>query len=117
MTSETGTRTHTVKIGTDKGLLAFQPKKLTVAPGDTIEWVANKLPPHNVVFLARGVPNGDEALASSLSCTKMMLNPGQAQTTQIPADAPTGQYHFYCEAHRGAGEAGTLTIEAQTEEA
>jgi plastocyanin len=42
--------TYTVKMGSDKGALAFQPNKLTIHPGDTIEWVNNKVPPHNVVF-------------------------------------------------------------------
>ena len=42
--------TYTVKLGSDKGMLAFEPSKLTVKPGDTIDWVNNKVPPHNVVF-------------------------------------------------------------------
>ncbi|MER6474123.1 plastocyanin/azurin family copper-binding protein [Streptomyces collinus] len=74
MTSEVGTRTHTVKIGTDRGLLAFDPKKITAAPGDTIEWVNNKLAPHNVVFDAAHVPGHDKTLASSFSRTELMTS-------------------------------------------
>ncbi|MFJ6075142.1 plastocyanin [Streptomyces sp. NPDC093065] len=116
MTSEAGTRMHTVKIGTDRGLLAFDPKTITAAPGDTIEWVINKLGPHNVVFDPTHVPGQDKALASMLSRTPLLVNPGQTHTTRIPADAPAGEYHFHCTPHRGAGEAGKLIIEARTEE-
>ncbi|MFI9155696.1 plastocyanin [Streptomyces sp. NPDC053367] len=100
--------TFTVKIGTDKGNLAFDPQKLTAAPGDTIEWVCNKVAPHNVVFEASGALTED--LARSLSRPKMMLSPGQKQTTVIPLDTPPGEYRFHCAPHRGAGERGTLTI-------
>ncbi|CEJ44776.1 plastocyanin [Umezakia ovalisporum] len=97
--------TYKVKLGTDKGLLAFEPKKLTVKPGDTIEWVNNKVPPHNVVF----EPKSD--FAKSLSNTKLMMIPGQTYTTVIPADAPAGDYTFYCQPHRGAGMVGKLTVQ------
>ncbi|MFY7886220.1 MAG: plastocyanin/azurin family copper-binding protein, partial [Dolichospermum sp.] len=62
--------TYTVKLGSDKGLLAFQPKQLTVKPGDTIEWINNKVPPHNVVFDSAKNPAHDKALATALSHTK-----------------------------------------------
>ncbi|WP_432161438.1 plastocyanin/azurin family copper-binding protein [Streptomyces sp. NRRL F-5630] len=61
---------------------------MAAAPGDVIEWVTNKSAPHNVLFEASGVPGGDRALAASLSCKKLMMTPGEKQTTQIPADAP-----------------------------
>ncbi|MDB9310676.1 plastocyanin [Aphanizomenon sp. CS-733/32] len=103
--------TYQVKLGTDKGLLQFQPKKLTVKPGDTIEWKNNKVPPHNVVFDAKKNPNKDAALAKSLSHKKLLLSPGQTKTTVIPADAAPGAYTFYCEPHRGAGMVGQIIVE------
>ncbi|GCL37387.1 plastocyanin [Sphaerospermopsis reniformis] len=103
--------TYTVKLGTDKGLLQFQPKALTIKRGDTIEWLNNKLAPHNVVFDATKNPAKDKALAESLSHTKLLLNPGQKVTTTFPADAPSGDYLFYCTPHRGAGMAGKITVE------
>ena len=102
--------TYQVKLGTDKGLLQFQPKKLTVKPGDTIEWKNNKVPPHNVVFDAKKNPNKDAALAKSLSHKKLLLSPGQTKTTVIPADAAPGAYTFYCEPHRGAGMVGQIIV-------
>ncbi|MDM3850753.1 MAG: plastocyanin [Aphanizomenon gracile PMC627.10] len=103
--------TYQVKLGTDKGLLQFQPKKLTVKPGDTIEWKNNKVPPHNVVFDAKKNPNKDAALVKSLSHKKLLLSPGQTKTTVIPADAAPGAYTFYCEPHRGAGMVGQIIVE------
>ncbi len=103
--------TYTVKLGSDKGLLVFQPKQLTVKPGDTIEWINNKVPPHNVVFDSAKNPAHDKALAKALSHTKLLLNPGQKQTTTFPADAPAGYYTFYCQPHRGAGMVGKITVE------
>jgi plastocyanin len=103
--------TYQVKLGSDKGLLEFQPKKLTVKPGDTIEWVNNKVPPHNVVFDAANNPAKSADLAKSLSHKQLLMSPGQKQTTTIPADAPAGDYTFYCEPHRGAGMVGHIIVE------
>lgn len=102
--------TYTVNLGSDKGLLQFEPKQLTVKPGDTIVWFNNKVPPHNVVFDPIKNPAKDKALAASLSHKKLALNPGQKMETVIPADAPAGDYTFYCEPHRGAGMVGKLTV-------
>jgi plastocyanin len=103
--------TYKIKLGSDKGLLQFQPKTLTVKPGDTIEWMNNKVAPHNVVFDAAKNPRKSADLAKSLSHTKLLLNPGQTVTTTFPVDAPTGDYLFYCTPHRGAGMAGKITVQ------
>ncbi len=102
--------TYTIKLGTDKGLLKFEPSKLTIKPGDSIEWLNNKVPPHNVVFDPAKNPAKDKALAVSLSHSKLQLNPGQTVTTTFPADAPAGDYVFYCAPHRGAGMTGKITV-------
>ncbi|MFN6518693.1 MAG: plastocyanin [Nostoc sp. CreGUA01] len=111
-TPSAAAETYQVKLGSDKGMLAFQPKKLTVKPGDTVEWVNNKVPPHNVVFDPTKNPAGSKELAASLSHKKQLMNPGQKVTTTFPADAPAGDYTFYCEPHRGAGMVGTITVES-----
>ncbi len=103
--------TYTVKLGTDKGLLAFEPAKLTVKPGDTIKWVNNKVPPHNVVFDSAKIPNKSADLAKGLSHKQLLMTPGQETTTTIPEDAPAGEYTFYCEPHRGAGMIGKVVVE------
>ena len=110
-TPSASAETYTVKLGTDKGLLGFEPKQLTVKPGDTIKWVNNKVPPHNVVFDPAHNPAESAELAKSLSYKQLLMSPGQTQSTVIPADAPAGDYTFYCEPHRGAGMVGKLTVE------
>ncbi|MFN6538053.1 MAG: plastocyanin [Nostoc sp. EkiNYC01] len=110
-TPSAAAETYQVKLGSDKGMLAFQPKKLTIKAGDTIEWVNNKVPPHNVVFSPTKNPGGNKELAASLSHKKQLMNPGQKVATTFPADAPAGEYTFYCEPHRGAGMVGTITVE------
>lgn len=103
--------TYQVKLGSDKGMLAFEPSKLTVKPGDTIEWVNNKVAPHNVVFDAANNPSKSADLAKGLSHKQLLMSPGQTYKTTIPADAPAGDYTFYCEPHRGAGMIGKITVE------
>jgi plastocyanin len=110
-TPSASAETYQVKLGTDKGQLAFEPKKLTIKPGDTVEWVNNKVPPHNVVFDAALNPSKSGDLAKSLSHKNLLMSPGQTQKTVFPADAPTGEYTFYCEPHRGAGMVGKIVVE------
>ncbi|MBW4634400.1 MAG: plastocyanin [Iphinoe sp. HA4291-MV1] len=103
--------TYTVKLGTDKGMLQFQPKELTIKPGDTIEWLNNKVPPHNVVFDKAKNPAKSADLAKSLSHKQLMMSPTQKTKTTFPTDTPPGEYTFYCEPHRGAGMIGKVTVE------
>jgi len=103
--------TYTVKLGSDKGMLVFDPPKLTVKPGDTIKWVNNKVPPHNVVFDAAKNPTKSADLAKGLSHKQLLMTPGQEVTTTLPADTPAGDYSYYCEPHRGAGMIGKITVE------
>jgi plastocyanin len=101
---------YTVKMGADNGMLQFSPAKLNVKPGDTVNFVINKVPPHNVVFDGATVPGGDKALATSLSHKKLEMNPGSTIEVTIPANAAPGTYDYYCEPHRGAGMAGKLIV-------
>jgi plastocyanin len=110
-TPSASAETYQVKLGSDKGQLAFEPKKITVKAGDTIEWVNNKVPPHNVVFDAALNPSKSADLAKSLSHKNLLMNPGQKQTTTFAADTPAGEYTFYCEPHRGAGMVGKVVVE------
>lgn len=100
--------TVTVKMGSDKGLLAFEPAKLTIKAGDTVKWDMNKLAPHNVVFDASGVPGGDKALATELSHTKLLNAKGQSFESTFTTP---GTYTYYCQPHRGAGMIGKITVE------
>ncbi len=98
--------TYTVKMGSDKGMLVFEPSTLTVKPGDTVKWVNNKLAPHNAVFDSKVGP-----IATQLSHKKLVFSPGESYETTFPADTTPGVYPFYCEPHRGAGMGGKVIVE------
>ncbi|HEY9647631.1 MAG TPA: plastocyanin [Chroococcidiopsis sp.] len=96
--SPAAAETFTVKMGADNGMLAFDPANLTVTAGDTVKWVNNKLPPHNIIF------EGD----STKSHDQLLFSPGESY--EVTFDTP-GTYNYYCAPHRGAGMAGKITVE------
>merc|ERR1712205_61452 len=71
----------TIKLGGDNCELGFFPNKITVAKGETVEFVNNKAFPHNVV--------SDE---------DYLNGPGEKVTNKF--DTP-GTYGYYCEPHQG----------------
>jgi plastocyanin len=100
--------TVTVKMGADNGALKFVPSEVTIQQGDTVQWVNNKVFPHNIVF--DKVPGGDAALAAKLSHKQLMTRPGQT-VESVFADLPAGEYSYYCTPHRGAGMVGKVVVE------
>ena len=98
--------TYTIKMGADNGMLKFVPDNLTISPGDTVNFVMNKLAPHNVVF--NKAPEGADPKAFSSS--KLLFSPGQTYTIAFPPDAPSGTYSYYCQPHRGAGMVASITV-------
>lgn len=91
--------TVTVKMGADSGMLAFEPSTVTIKAGDTVKWVNNKLPPHNVMF---------EGAAANKSHDQLMFSPGESYEATF--DTP-GTYSYYCSPHRGAGMAGKVVVQ------
>ena len=87
-----------VKLGTDGGMLAFEPATVNIKAGDTVKFVNNKLAPHNAVFEGH-----DEYSHSDLA-----FNPGESWEETF---ATAGTYDFYCEPHRGAGMVGKMIVE------
>jgi len=86
-----------VKLGSDGGMLAFEPSSLTIARGDTIRFVNNKLAPHNAVF----------ADHEELSHAALAFTPGESwEKTFLEA----GTFTYWCEPHRGAGMVGRIIV-------
>jgi plastocyanin len=102
---------YEVKMGSDAGLLVFEPANLTLKPGDTVTWVNNKMAPHNVIFDAKTVPGNDKALADQISHSQLTFAPGENYSTTFTADMPAGDYTYFCAPHRGAGMVGKITLE------
>ncbi len=86
-----------VKLGTDAGMLAFEPSTVNISAGDTVKFVNNKLAPHNAVF------DGHEELSHS----DLAFAPGESWEKTFTA---AGTYDFYCEPHRGAGMVGKVVV-------
>ena len=72
---------------TRRATLAFvsQPNKITVAKGETIEFVNNKVP-HNVVFDEDNVP---AVSTSAISHEDYLKRPGEKVTNKFDTPAPT----------------------------
>ena len=87
-----------VKMGADNGLLQFVPSEVTIKAGDTVKWVNNKLPPHNVKFPGNPAYTKDG----------LMFSPGE--TYEVTFDEP-GSYDYFCTPHRGAGMVGKVIVE------
>ena len=79
------------------GNLIFDPSDVTINAGDTVHFVNDMLPPHNIIVEGR----------ADLSRESLMFNPGESQDI-IFADA--GDYTFFCGPHQGAGMTGTIHV-------
>tara|TARA_B100000212_G_scaffold238419_1_gene181475 strand:- start:374 stop:697 length:324 start_codon:yes stop_codon:yes gene_type:complete len=86
-----------VQMGYDGGLV-FEPSEVTINAGESIHFVNNMLPPHNV--LVEDHPElGHDALA---------MMPGEEFDVEFPE---VGDYTFFCGPHKGAGMIGKVHVE------
>ena len=81
-----------------EGNLVFEPNEVTVKSGDTVTFVNNALPPHNIIVDGR----------ADLSRESLMFSPGETQEI-VFADA--GDFNFKCTPHEGAGMKGVIHVE------
>lgn len=102
---------YEVKMGSDNGMLAFVPKSLIIAPGDTVDWVINKVPPHNVVFDTAPMAAAQKDVVKDFPKPKLMIAAGDTYSITFPADTPPGRYPYYCTPHRGAGMVGEIVVQ------
>ena len=81
------------------GMLVFEPCELTVKVGDTVTFVNNELPPHNVMFDEpyQEMSHSDLAFASG-------------ETFDLTFEE-AGDYYFQCDPHAGAGMKGVIHVE------
>ena len=86
-----------VEMGSN-GNLVFEPSEITISAGDTVHFVNNSLPPHNIIVEGR----------ADLSRESLMFNPGESQDVVF---ADVGDYNFFCGPHQGAGMTGIVHVE------
>ena len=86
-----------VQMGFD-GNLVFEPSEITINAGDSVHFVNNMLPPHNVIVEDR----------ADLSHERLAMMPGEEFDVVFPE---AGDFSFYCGPHRGAGMVGTVHVQ------
>ena len=79
------------------GNLVFEPNEITISAGDTVHFINEALPPHNIIVEAR----------PDLSRESLLFSPGETQDV-VFADA--GDYNFFCGPHQGAGMTGVVHV-------
>ena len=79
------------------GMLVFEPCELTINVGDTVTFVNNELPPHNVMF----------ADNPELSHGDLMFTGGESFDVTFEK---AGDYNFQCDPHAGAGMKGVIHV-------
>ena len=85
-----------IQMGKD-GMLVFAPCELTINVGESVTFINNELPPHNVMFAGH-----DE-----LSHPDLAFMGGE----QFPVTfSDVGEYEFQCEPHAGAGMKGVIHV-------
>ena len=85
-----------VQMGYDGGVV-FEPSEVTINAGESIHFVNNMLPPHNVL-----VEDHDE-----LGHDALAMMPGEEFDVEFPE---AGDYTFFCGPHKGAGMIGTVHV-------
>ena len=85
-----------IQMGTD-GMLVFEPCELTVDVGETVTFINNELPPHNVMF----------ADYQELSHGDLMFSAGESFDVTFEK---AGDYAFQCDPHAGAGMKGVIHV-------
>ena len=80
-----------------EGNLVFEPNEVTVNAGETVTFVNNALPPHNIIVDGR----------ADLSRESLMFSPGETQEI-VFADA--GDFNFKCAPHEDAGMKGVIHV-------
>jgi len=96
-TSSVAAETYTVKMGSDKGALVFEPSTVSIKVGDTVKWINNKAFPHNIVF--KDQPEYTH---------KKLLQKPKASVESTFTNA--GEYNYFCTPHRGAGMVGKVIV-------
>ena len=85
-----------IQMGKD-GMLVFAPCELTVDVGETVTFINNELPPHNVMF----------ADNPELSHGDLLFTGGE--TFDVTFEK-AGDYAFQCDPHAGAGMKGVIHV-------
>ena len=86
-----------IQMGKD-GMLVFAPCELTISVGETVTFINNELPPHNMMVEDHPeLSHGDLAFVSGESFDVTFEE--------------AGDYNFQCDPHAGAGMKGVIHVQ------
>lgn len=80
------------------GSLIFDPADITINVGDTVRFVNDTLPPHNVIVEDH----------PDFSHDGLAFAPGESFEITFPE---AGDFNFWCDPHKGAGMTGTIHVQ------
>jgi len=80
------------------GNLVFEPNDITISAGETVHFINEALPPHNIIVEGR----------ADLSREALLFAPGESQDVVF---ADVGDYNFFCGPHQGAGMTGVIHVQ------
>jgi plastocyanin len=110
---------HQIEIVGDKdqNRFRFSPARVTVQPGDVVQFTVRSGPPHSVVFDSSGLSTAqrnalDQAIPDRMSLLSgpLLTRQGQVMEILVP-QLPAGSYRFYCLPHRAYRAEGELVIQ------
>ena len=78
--------------------LVFDPSEITINAGDTVRFVNEALPPHNVIVKE----------VDSLSHEELAFAPGDSFEITFPE---AGDFNYVCGPHEGAGMTGVIHVQ------
>ena len=112
-----GGTTHDVNMVLEGSSYKYVPDQLTIKSGDAIRFHNVSGGPHNVSFWADSIPGGAaDALKAGMPdqmapLEGSLLTEVNAIYTVAFANAPAGEYKFYCLPHLALGMKGKLTVQ------
>ena len=79
------------------GNLVFDPSEITISAGESVHFINQALPPHNIIVEGR----------ADLSRESLMFAPGESQDVVF---SEKGDYTYWCGPNKGAGMIGTIHV-------
>ena len=109
--------THRVRMVQVGSQYKFDPATLTIAVGDTVQFVNVSGGPHNIQFDKDHIPAGAKEVLNRNMKQRMgdlqgpfLTSPNQVYSISF-AGAPKGTYVFLCLPHQALGMKGTITVQ------
>jgi plastocyanin len=112
-----GGATHDVNMVLEGSSYKYVPEQLTIKAGDQVRFHNVSGGPHNVSFWADSIPSGAaDPLKAGMPDQmaplegQLLTEPNAVYTVNF-ANAPTGEYKYYCLPHLALGMKAKITVQ------